>query len=373
MGHTLPDDTPYTARSLTAEAARLAIDDAGLERTDIDGALHLMSAPGPRIRVLETDGYPRVLGLPVNFYFHVGRGGAPATLAIATAMSFLEHGLANYVVIAGGANDKKHKRPGVPKTGVSSYAFGASKAVALHSLIASRHMAEFGTTSRQLGMVTVQARQWAAMNPQAKMYGRPITIEDHQASPYLVEPYRMLDMCLMTDGAIAFVLTTADRARSLKQPPVFVRGIGFGEHASDLWWRNQHLTSFAFKQARDTAFRMADVTLEDIQLAQLYDCFTAEVILQLEDYGWCGKGDGGPFVEEGNIGPGGRIPVNTYGGLLGAYHMSDSGGIAEAVVQLRGAGGPRQIDGASTCLVSALGGEIVEPICAIASSLVLGS
>jgi acetyl-CoA acetyltransferase len=373
MSHTLPADQRYTARSLAAEAARLAIADAGLNLQDIDGAVNCMSTPGPRIRVIETDGFPRLLGLPINFYYNIGRGGSVGTLAITSAISLLENGLAKYVVIAIGANDRKRRRPGVSKIGVSAHAFGASTAVSFHSLLAARHMYEYGTTSEQLGMVTVQARRWAAVNPKAKMYRQPITIEDHQASPMVVDPYHLLDLCLMTDGGAAFVLTTVERARDLPRKPVYVRGFGFGEHASSMWWDKKNFTGFATETAKAQAFGLAGIEVKDIDLAQIYDCFTGEVVLQLEGYGFCGKGEGGPFVAAGSTGPGGTIPVNTYGGLLGAYHMSDLGGSVEGVTQLRGEAGERQVDGARTCLVTGLGGEIVEPICAISSALVLGA
>jgi acetyl-CoA acetyltransferase len=226
-------------------------------------------------------------------------------------------------------------------------------------------MYEYGTTSRQLGMVTVQTRQWAAMNPDAKMYRRPVTIEDHQNSPLVVAPYHLLDICLVSDGGIAFVVTTAERARDLAKPPVHIMGAGFGEQMERLWWEKQNYTRLAVETAKQQAFGMAGIDLADVDMAQMYDCFTAEVVFQLEDYGWCKKGEGGPFVEAGNIGPGGTIPVNTYGGLLGAYHLTDLGGIAEAVVQLRGEAGERQVKDAEICMVTGHGGEIIEPMCSL--------
>jgi acetyl-CoA acetyltransferase len=223
-------------------------------------------------------------------------------------------------------------------------------------------------------MIAVQQRAWACLNPRAKMYGRPITIEDHQSSPYVVEPYHLLDICLVSDGAVAFVLTTAERARDLARPPVWVLGLGTGEVAEELWWEKKNYTHLAVRSAKERAFGMAGISVKDIDVAQLYDCFTGEVLFQLEDYGWTKKGEGGPFVEEGHIGPGGDIPVNTSGGLLSAYHYGDLTGLSEAVLQLRGEAGERQVTGAKVALVSGHGGELISPgMCSIHTSLVLGA
>jgi acetyl-CoA acetyltransferase len=239
--------------------------------------------------------------------------------------------------------------------------------------MASRHMAEYGTTSRQLGAIAVAERAWACLNPEAKMYGRPITIQDHQDSPLVVEPYHLLDISQISDGAVAFVLTTAERARDTRKPPVFVLGQGYGEVMAELWWEKKNFTHMAVKPAREQAFGQAGITLQDIDCAQLYDCFTSEVLFQLEDYGWCEKGEGGAFVESGAIGPGGSIPVNTSGGLLSCYHLGDLTGFAEAVRQIRGEAGERQIPDCSIAMSTGHGGEIVSPgMCSIHACTVLG-
>ncbi len=372
-----------TARAAEAEAGRLAIEDAGLRREDVDGAVQLRRTAGGGERVPWADAFPRMLGLPFKFFYTVGRGGALAGLGIATAMGFLDLGIAHYVLLAGGVEDwssaQKTKRQGYrgmvhsEKAGYWGKPFGDLRAPSHHSWLASRHMAEYGTTSRQLGMIAVQERAWACRNPLAKMYGRPITIEDHQNSPLIVEPYHLLDICLVSDGAVAFVLTTADRAKDTPKPPLYVLGLGSGEVADTLWWEKKNYTHMAVKTAREQAFGQAGITLRDIDVAELYDCFTAEVLFQLEDYGWCAKGEGGAFVEEGHIGPGGDVPVNTSGGLLSAYHYGDLTCLSEAVLQLRGEAGERQIEGAEVALVSGHGGELLSPgMCSIHTSLVLG-
>jgi acetyl-CoA acetyltransferase len=375
-----------TPRSLQVEATRLAIEDAGLKREDIDGAIDLKGEAGSSQRMLWTDAFPRVLGLPVKFYFSIGRGGAYSSPGIALATRFLGLGSAKYVALACGMADwsqsqiakekvKGHRGMGsrIPKIGYWGTPFGDLRAVSHHSFFASRHMHEYGTTSKHFGAIAVSQRKWAQMNPKAQMYGRPMTIEDHQNSPILVHPYHLLDICQVSDGAVAFILTTADRAKDCPKPPVYVKGIGFGEAMEKLWWEKKNYTHLAVETAKNQAFEQAGIELKDIDVAQLYDCFTGEVLFQLEDYGWCKKGEGGPFVEEDHIGPGGDIPVNTSGGLLSAYHYNDLTCFSEAVIQLRGEAGDRQVKDAEIGLVSGHGGEILAPgMCSIHGTLILG-
>ncbi|UCG66291.1 MAG: thiolase family protein [Deltaproteobacteria bacterium] len=370
----------YSARTLQTEAARLAIEDAGLRREDIDGCIHAMSADGGGGSAGDwTDAFPRVLGLPAKFYFRIGRGGAGPTLCIVAATKFLELDLAKYVLIAFGTNaysgrsTSQERGPQVKeREGLWGRSFGDIVPVSHHSFFASRHMHEYGTTSRQLGAIAVSERQWACLNPAAHMYGHPMTIEDHQESPILVWPYHMLDICLISDGGTAFIVTTAERARDLRKSPVYIMGVGFGEHMEKQWWDKTNYTQLPVETAKADAFRMAGIELKDIDAAQLYDCFTAEVLFQLEDYGWCRKGEGGPFAEAGNIGPGGSIPVNTGGGQLSSHHHSGFTPFAEAVIQLRGEGGARQVEDAEICLASGHGGEILRPgMCSIHSTIIL--
>lgn len=373
----------YSQRMMAAEAARLAIEDAGLERSDIDGAVDLRRTGGGGDRGSYSDAFTRFLGLPANFYFVLGRGGALAGLGIAAASSFLMRGLANYVILVGAVDDwskaQQTKAQGhrgmahAEKEGYWGKPLGDLRAASHHSWMAARHMAVYGTTSEQLGAISVQQRAWACLNPEAKMYGRPITLEDHQNSPLVVEPYHLLDISQVSDGAIAFILTTKERAADLRKPAVSVLGQGFGEVAADLWWEKKNFTQMAVANAKKQAFGEAGVTLSDIDCAQLYDCFTAEVLFQLEDYGWAEKGQGGPFVADGNIGPGGSIPVNTSGGLLSCYHLGDLTGMAESVRQLRGEAGDRQVPDCEVVLTTGHGGELVSPgMCSIHTSTVLG-
>ncbi len=376
-GH-VPEYADYTGRAIQTEAARLAIEDAGLRREDIDGAIDPLGTLGVR----SADVFPRVLGLPVKFFFSVERGGAPTSYALISALAFLEAGLANYVLIAKGGNGwsasrfGKLKREGEEvreRPGLWGRPFGDSGAVCHHTFLASRHMHEYGTTSRQLGAVAVAERQWACLNPAATMYGRPITIEDHQKSPMVVWPYHLLDLCLQSDGGEAIIVTTAERARECKKPPVYILGIGTGEAMEKLWWEKANYTQMALDTAKEAAFRQSGIELKDVDVAELYDCFTMEVILQLEGFGWCKKGEGGPFVEAGNIAPGGTIPVNTGGGLLSSHHHGDFTPIAEAIRQVRGEGGARQVQNAEIALATGYGGEAVAPgMCSTHTCIIFG-
>ncbi len=367
----------FSGRALAAEAARMAIEDAGLKKEDIDWAIDGCTLSSNTISI-STDAFPRVLGLPVNFYYHIGRGGSVAIFSLITALNFLDLGLAKYVVIARG-NDrwtrsrggKQRKVSGMP--GFWCEALGATAAVSDHAFFASRHMYEYGTTSEQLGAIAVQERAWANLNPAAYMHGRPMTIEDHQKSPVLVYPYHLLDICLVSDGGTAFIVTTGERARDCRRPPVYIKGFGFGEHMKELWWNKANYTQLAVKPAKESAFRMAGIELGDIDVVEFYDCFTSEVLFQLEDYGWCRKGEGGAFVAAGNIGPGGTIPVNTGGGMLSSHHHSGFTPLAEAITQIRGDGGARQVKDAEIALATGHGGEILGPgMCSSHSCVIVG-
>ncbi|MGH7847447.1 MAG: thiolase family protein [Candidatus Binatia bacterium] len=373
----------HSRRQVAAEAVRRAIADAGLKRADVDGAIEIVRGAGAGERSAYADPFPRLLALPVNFFFSIERGGALAALGISAAMSFLDRGIAKYVALCGvvddwtGAQETKAKgfrgMVHLEKEGAWGRPLGDIRAFSHHSWMAARHMAEYGTTSRQLGAIAVAERAWACKNPEAKMYGRPMTIEDHQNSPLVVEPYHLLDICLISDGGIAFILTTAERARDLQKPPVYVLGQGFGEIERELWWEKKNYTHMAVKTAKEQAFREAGLELEDVKCAQLYDCFTAEVLFQLEDYGWCKKGEGGPFVASGVIGPGGSIPVNTGGGLLSCYHLADLTGFAEAARQIRAEAGERQIRDCDVAMSTGHGGEMLAPgMCSIHSCTLLG-
>lgn len=380
-----------SSRDVQAESAWMAIDDAGLKREDIDGAVDGRSGGGSGDAATWADPFPRYMGLPINFYYSVGRGGAVAGLAIATALSFLDRGISNYVLVSTvslGLSRKYARREGT-KAGVSrplgavesagregywGTPYGDVAAATHHSWIAARHMAVFGTTHEQLGSIAVQTRAWANKNPDAKMYGRPMTLDDYMESPWVAKPYHLLDICLVSDTATSFIITTADRAHDTKKPPVWILGQGFGEAIEDSWWEKENYIRLPVRRAKELAFRQAGIgKIEEIDSVQFYDCFTGEVLFQIEDYGFAPKGQGGAWAAEGHMGPGGDHPINTSGGLLSAYHNSDNTGLAEAVRQVRGEAGERQIANCRTALSTGHGGEMLSPaLCSIHTTTILG-
>ena len=224
-----------------------------------------------------------------------------------------------------------------------------------YAMAARRHMLTYGTTSEQFGAVAVQQRNWATMNPMAQ-FREPITIEDHQSSRWIADPLRLLDCCLVSNGGVAVIVTSADRARTLQQPPVYVHGFGQAHPGlvQERGCRFGEVSGAVESGAR--AFTMAGLTPGDVDVCQIYDCYTYTVIVSLEDYGFCAKGEGGPFVEGGAMGPGGSLPTNTGGGELSAYYMWGMTPISEGILQARGTAGQRQVATHDVVLTSGNGG-----------------
>jgi acetyl-CoA acetyltransferase len=194
------------------------------------------------------------------------------------------------------------------------------------------------------------------MNPWAQMRDRELTLEDHQASRYIVEPLHLFDCCLVSNGAVAIIVTSAERARELRQPPVYILGTGQCSPGDNQQAGRDPAVFTGATQSGEEAFRMAGLTLADVDVVELYDCYTYTVLVTLEDYGFCGKGEGGAFVEDGKLAPGGSLPVNTGGGQLSAYYMWGMTPMSEGVVQARGQGGERQVPKHDVVLVSGNGG-----------------
>jgi acetyl-CoA acetyltransferase len=233
-----------------------------------------------------------------------------------------------------------------------------------YAMIAKRHMHEYGTTQNQLGRVATTQRDWARDNPSAEMRERPLSLSDYHASRWIVEPFHVHDCCLVSNGGACVIVSDAERARDRRTQPVAVLGYGQGHPAKDAL---DTLTTGA-TLAGPAAFSMAGLGLGDIDVAEIYDCYTFTVIVTLEDYGFCEKGEGGPFVESGATARGGSLPVNTGGGQLSSFYMWGMTPVVEAITQLRGEGGARQVEDAHVALVSGNGG-----ILATHSCLLLGS
>ncbi len=218
-------------------------------------------------------------------------------------------------------------------------------------------MSMYGTTNDHFGAIAVAERQWAAMNPLAE-HREPMTIEDYHASRWVAEPLHLLDCCLVSNGGVAVIVSRADEARSLQQPPAYIWGMGQG-HPGDMRRKGWDVeTQTGAPMAKETAFAMAGIGVGDVDVVQAYDCYTYTVLVTLEDYGFCAKGEGGPFVADGKLGPGGALPTNTGGGQLSAYYMWGMTPLSEGVIQARGQGGERQVAKHDVVLVTGNGGVL---------------
>lgn len=349
------------APQLAAEAVRLAAADAGLRLADVDGLLTsagMSRSAGidlqrdlglTHLRLLtDMQAYGATAGAMVQFASLAVMHGMAEVVACVFADAPLQPGTAAGAVYAGGRSRAPHGWRGL--LGAS----GFRDATTMYALAARRHMLAYGTTSEQLGHIAVAQRQWAARNPLAQLR-EPITLADHQASRWVTEPLHLLDCCLVSNGGIAVIVTSAGRAAALAQPPVHVLG-----------WAQAHpgrpkadfgLVSGA-ATAGPAALAMAGVRLADVDVAELYDCYTYTVLITLEDYGFCGKGEGGAFVSSGVLGPGGTLAVNTGGGQLSGYYLWGMTPLSEAITQVRGQGGDRQVSPHGVALVSGNGGVL---------------
>ena len=347
----LAGSTPVT---LGTEAFKLALDDAGLNKGQIDGLLTMPGTTSPEgslnyLRMGET------LGIDPKYTGSMTMGGGTCGALIQNAALAIESGMADYVacIFADTARTGNYRFGRASGWGDSWGIWGMFGAAANSAMAASRHMALYGTTSRHLGNVAVACRKHASMNPNAVMRER-FTVDDHQASRMVVEPFHLLDCCLISDGGVAIILTSAERAKDLKQKPVLISGMGQAYTTQNMeredWWYVPHQ-----KDALDRAYKMAGVGPKDIDVAQLYDNFTMSVILWLEHAGFCGVGEGGPFTEGGRIELGGPLPINTAGGNLSESYMEGWLHAVEGVRQMRGQGGERQVKDAHTCLVTGRG------------------
>ncbi len=347
----LPGSTPVT---LASQAFKLALEDSGLKKSQIDGLLTMPGTTSPEgslnyLRMGET------LGIDPKYTGSLTMGGGTCGALIQNAAMAIESGMADYVacMFADTARTGNYRFSRASGWGDSWGIWGMFGAAANSAIAASRHMALYGTTSRHLGNVAVACRKHASMNPNAVMRD-PITIEDHQASRFVVEPFHLLDCCLISDGGVCLILTSAERARDLKQKPVLISGMGQAYTTQNMerenWWYVPHQ-----KDALDRAYAMAGVGPKDIDVAQLYDNFTMSVILWLEHAGFCDVGEGGPFTEGGRIELGGALPINTAGGNLSESYMEGWLHAVEGVRQMRGQCGERQVENAKTCLVTGRG------------------
>ncbi|EID09214.1 thiolase family protein [Mycolicibacterium phlei] len=364
-----------TAQQFAAQAVRLAAADAGLELSDIDGLLVSGGLKGrvgielqqqlglTDLRLLtQMQGYGSTAGQMVQYASMAVQSGMVDTVAIVWADAPLKEKGSSSAAYSGSRRMPRGFDGITASNGIMS-------PTTMYALAARRHMKKYGTTNDHFGAIAVAQREWAQMNPIAQFYGTPLTLEEYHASRYIAEPFHLYDCCLVSNGGVALIVTSLERARTLRQPPV--RVLGWAQaHPGRSGIRNDDfgLVSGA-AQSGPAALKMAQTSLDEIGVAQIYDCYTFTALLTLEDYGFVPKGEGGPALSEpGMIGPNGKLKFNTGGGELSAFYMWGMTPLHEAVVQARGQGGERQVENHDRVLVSGNGG-----ILDYHSTLVLGT
>jgi acetyl-CoA acetyltransferase len=350
-----------TGLGLNAQAAKRAIDDAGLKPSDIDGLLTAYSFTEPYFMLGSV--MSEYLGLKPTYCASLVVGGASPAAMLHHAAQAVAHGSCKVVLVCAGENRATGMTRDAIVAALSAVGhpyFEAPYGVsipALYALVATRYMHEFGLTREQLASVAVNTRRHANAHPNAHMRSL-ITVDDVLASKPVATPLNVLDCCLISDAGGAFIVTTSERARDLRSKPSYLLGIGEA-HTHEHLLCAESLTRFGAVESGQSAYRMAGVGPSDIDVAELYDCFTIVPIIELEELGFCERGSGGAFFAEGKAAVGGKLPVNTHGGMLSHAHAGAVGGlmsIIEAVRQIRGEAHGRQVEGAEVALVHNEGG-----------------
>lgn len=346
-----------TATQLMWQGASRALADCGLTKDDVQG----FGAHGVTLAPVEV---AEQLGLRPSWFDGTNVGGSSWEVMAQHAVEAIQAGSVDVVLLAYGStarSDAKRQNraaaTAVNRGGPLAFdnPYGHTL-IAKYAMVARRHMHQYGTTVDQLAEIAVAAHEWAVLNEEA-FDRRRITVDDVAAAPMLADPFTTLHCCLRTDGGGAVVLVSQERARDLAKPPVWVLGAAHeGSHVNMASWDDITVSPCARTGPR--ALGQAGVTVEDIDVSQLYDSFTSTLLLTLEGLGFCGPGEGGPFVADGRLRPGGALPVNTDGGGLAACHPGMRGMflLVEAVRQLRGESGERQVPDAELALVNATGG-----------------
>lgn len=348
-----------TVLHLQAQAASRALADAGLTKADVDA--HFTAGIGGLYSLQVTE----YLGLRPRYIDSTAVGGSSFVIHVEHAAAAIAAGLCQVALITYGStqrSDRSRRLGGrtdrVERQTQFEAPYGPLLPISAYAMAAQRHMHEYGTTSEQLASIAVQTRQWAQMNPVA-FVREPLTIADVLASPLISSPLHVLDCCLVTDGGGAVVITTAERAADLAKPPVYLLGSAeYSTHNGISQMPDLTLTGASI--TGPLAFARAGLTPADVDVAEIYDSFTITVLLTLEALGFCPRGEGGPFVAEGRLGPGGTLPTNTNGGGLSYCHPGMYGifTVIEAVRQLRGECGPRQVANARVALCHGTGGVL---------------
>jgi len=357
-------DSGRSELRLAAEAVTAALADAGLTPADVDGLTTFTMDTNTQAAVARATGIPSL-----KFFSNIPFGGGAAAATVQQAAMAVATGVADVVVAYRAFNERSgnrfgqfatHLATGNPSSsGVDnafSYTHGLGTPAAQVAMVARRYMHVYGATSADFGRVAVADRKHAAVNPAAHFYGKPITLDDHQASRWIAEPLHLLDCCQETDGGVAIVVTSAERARDLPNKPALIAGAAQGSSA------DQYVMTSYYRDALtglpemglvgDQLWAQSELRPDDMQAAILYDHFTPFVLMQLEELGFCGRGEGKDFVADGAIEIGGRLPLNTHGGQLGEAYIHGMNGIAEGVRQIRGSS-VNQVEGLENIVVTA--------------------
>jgi acetyl-CoA acetyltransferase len=357
-------DLGVTGRSilgLQAQAITRALADAGLRLADIDG---IATAGVSRFSATQVADY---LGIRPAWTDSSFAGGSAFEMYVARAAQAIESGQCTTVLISYGSNQRSARSRSlagavdahVPEAQFEA-PYGPLYPISYYAMAAQRYLHVFGATREQLAEVAIAAREWAMLNPAAFSHGKgPLTVTGVLAAPMVSTPLTTADCCLVTDGGGAVIMTSVERAKTLKKPPIYVLGCGQSiTHATISFMPDLTVTG-AVESGRQ-AYAMAGMRAKDIDVVELYDAFTLNPILFLEDLGFCAKGEGGPFISGGRIAPGGALPVNTNGGGLSYCHPGMYGLflLIEAVRQLRGEGGQRQVAECETAIVHGNGGVL---------------
>jgi acetyl-CoA acetyltransferase len=356
-------DSGRSELRLAAEAVRAAVADAGLRPSDVDGLVSFTMDANSEISVA------RELGIEeLTFFSRIHYGGGAAAATVQQAAMAVATGVADVVVAYRAFNERSGMRFGqvssaaagqVNSSGVDNsfhYPMGLGTPAATVAMVAQRYLHEYGATSEDFGRVAVVDRQHAATNPAAWFYGKPITLDEHQASCWIAEPLRLLDCCQETDGAVALVVTSLERARDLPNPPAVVtaaaQGSGPDQYIMTSYYRDELAALPEMGVVGRQLWAQSGLRPQDIDVAVLYDHFTPYVLMQLEELGFCGRGEAPGFIAGDTLSLEGTLPLNPHGGQLGEAYVHGMNGIAEAVRQVRGTA-VNQVSDVSHVLVTA--------------------
>jgi acetyl-CoA acetyltransferase len=349
-----------------AEAIQIALEDAGLDKSELDGLLVNQGPTAPNPLILQGGGgigLQPYLGIPeLRLNLNMQGGGATAGQMVHFAAMAVQEGLASVVAcVFADAPLREGAGAGAAYGGAGrvnlSTAHGKFGALSDYAMAAQRHMHQYGTKHEHFGAVAVSQRKWANMNPRAQMREKSLSLEDYLSSRWIVEPFRLFDCCLVSNGGVAVIVTSAERARNLRKPPIYIHGLGQAHFGHASVEDAPSIDETPIKSAGKAALEMAGLKINDIDVAEVYDCFTYTVMIQLEDLGLCGRGEGGAFVEDGKTAPGGSIPVNTGGGSLSSYYMWGMTPLSEGIIQARGEAEDRQVKEKPMVLVTTEGGQ----------------